>query len=181
MYRIAEKHLIDWRDALIASKLSPVSVKNGHVAAAKSFFGWARRMKKIASNPAAEFHVDISEKHERRCAGSPTRKRPLSSRRRWRPKFAATYGSARWATLTEIRAAGLTAPDGVVLGKFEPDYLRHDGPEHVHDVCTGRRLVSGVIRHPLGRNPGKSGQRQPSRTNPSLHPVLTIDRQLLHV
>jgi type IV secretion system protein VirD4 len=46
-------------------------------------------------------------------------------------KTAATYGSARWATLTEIRAAGLTAPDGVVLGRFERDYLRHDGPEHV--------------------------------------------------
>ena len=46
-------------------------------------------------------------------------------------KTAATYGSARWATPTEIRAAGLTGPDGVVLGKFERDYLRHDGPEHV--------------------------------------------------
>src|SRR5258707_350263 len=46
-------------------------------------------------------------------------------------KTAATYGSARWATPTEIRAAGLTAPDGVVLGRFERDYLRHDGPEHV--------------------------------------------------
>jgi len=46
-------------------------------------------------------------------------------------KIAATYGSARWATRQEIRAAGLTAPDGVILGKFECDYLRHDGPEHV--------------------------------------------------
>jgi len=46
-------------------------------------------------------------------------------------KVAATYGSARWATPSEIRAAGLTASDGVVLGKFERDYLRHDGPEHV--------------------------------------------------
>jgi len=46
-------------------------------------------------------------------------------------KAAATYGSARWATRQEIRAAGLTAPGGVVLGKFERDYLRHDGPEHV--------------------------------------------------
>jgi type IV secretion system protein VirD4 len=44
---------------------------------------------------------------------------------------AATYGSARWATASEIRAAGLTAPDGVVLGKFKRGYLRHDGPEHV--------------------------------------------------
>ncbi len=46
-------------------------------------------------------------------------------------KTAATYGSARWAIASEIGAAGLTAPDGVVLGRFERDYLRHDGPEHV--------------------------------------------------
>lgn len=46
-------------------------------------------------------------------------------------KTAATYGSARWATPSEIRAAGLATPDGVVLGQFEHGYLRHDGPEHV--------------------------------------------------
>ena len=46
-------------------------------------------------------------------------------------KTAATYGSARWATPSEIRSAGLATPDGVVLGKFERSYLRHDGPEHV--------------------------------------------------
>lgn len=46
-------------------------------------------------------------------------------------KIAATYGSARWATRQEIRAAGLAAPDGIILGQFERDYLRHDGPEHV--------------------------------------------------
>src|SRR5712672_4225068 len=52
----------------------------------------------------------------------------------WRAKAAqnvTTYGSARWADIKEIRAAGLTAPDGVVLGRFARDYLRHDGPEHV--------------------------------------------------
>ena len=43
----------------------------------------------------------------------------------------ATYGSARWAEGKEIRSAGLLGPDGVVLGKYERDYLRHDGPEHV--------------------------------------------------
>ncbi|MGB3834489.1 MAG: conjugal transfer protein TraG [Mesorhizobium sp.] len=42
-----------------------------------------------------------------------------------------TYGSARWAERKEIAAAGLLGPDGVVLGRFERDYLRHDGPEHV--------------------------------------------------
>ena len=42
-----------------------------------------------------------------------------------------TYGSARWAAPGEIRAAGLLGADGVVLGRYERDYLRHDGPEHV--------------------------------------------------
>jgi type IV secretion system protein VirD4 len=52
----------------------------------------------------------------------------------WRARearTAATFGSARWATRQEIRTAGLTAPDGVVLGRLGRDYLRHNGPEHV--------------------------------------------------
>ncbi len=46
-------------------------------------------------------------------------------------KEATTYGSARWATAQEIRKAGLLKPDGVVLGCFGREYLRHKGPEHV--------------------------------------------------
>ena len=42
-----------------------------------------------------------------------------------------TYGSARWAETKDVAAAGLLKPDGVVLGRFERNYLRHDGPEHV--------------------------------------------------
>src|SRR5437899_5169375 len=52
----------------------------------------------------------------------------------WRAREAKnveTYGSARWAGAEEVRAAGLLGPDGVVLGKLDRDYLRHDGPEHV--------------------------------------------------
>src|SRR5437870_1145291 len=46
-------------------------------------------------------------------------------------KDATTYGSARWATAPEIRKAGLLKAEGVVLGCFGREYLRHDGPEHV--------------------------------------------------
>src|SRR5215469_1540468 len=46
-------------------------------------------------------------------------------------KAITTYGSARWATHQEMRAAGLLQPDGVVLGRLGRHYLRHDGPEHV--------------------------------------------------
>ena len=46
-------------------------------------------------------------------------------------KNIATYGSARWATPREVRAAELAGPVGVVLGRLGREYLRHDGPEHV--------------------------------------------------
>ena len=52
----------------------------------------------------------------------------------WRAREAktiTTYGSARWATKAEVGGAGLLHPDGVILGRFGHDYLRHDGPEHV--------------------------------------------------
>jgi type IV secretion system protein VirD4 len=52
----------------------------------------------------------------------------------WRAREAKnveTYGSARWAAREEVRAAGLLCKDGVVLGRWERDYLRHNGPEHV--------------------------------------------------
>ncbi len=49
-----------------------------------------------------------------------------------------TYGSARWADVSEIRAAGLFADRGVVLGLYDAAYLRHDGPEHVLAVAPTR-------------------------------------------
>jgi type IV secretion system protein VirD4 len=52
----------------------------------------------------------------------------------WRARearTAATYGSARWAKASEVRAAQLMGADGVVLGRLGRQYLRHNGPEHV--------------------------------------------------
>ena len=46
-------------------------------------------------------------------------------------KKVTTYGSARWAETREVRKAGFCSADGVVLGQWRGDYLRHDGPEHV--------------------------------------------------
>jgi type IV secretion system protein VirD4 len=50
-------------------------------------------------------------------------------------KQAETYGSARWANTVEVKAAGLLGPDGVVLGRLDSAYLRHDGP----DMCCASR------------------------------------------
>ena len=46
-------------------------------------------------------------------------------------KRVTTYGSARWAETREIREAGLLGDDGILLGRWRGEYLRHDGPEHV--------------------------------------------------
>jgi type IV secretion system protein VirD4 len=63
-------------------------------------------------------------------------------------KNVATYGSARWATLREVSAAGLAGPDGVVLGRFGREYLRH----HALSMCCASRRhaaarVSWWYRH----------------------------------
>ncbi|HZV04275.1 MAG TPA: conjugal transfer protein TraG [Gemmataceae bacterium] len=52
----------------------------------------------------------------------------------WRARqnrLVTTYGSSRWAVSKEILQAGLFDAAGVFLGRFGPNYLRHDGPEHV--------------------------------------------------
>jgi type IV secretion system protein VirD4 len=52
----------------------------------------------------------------------------------WRAREArevTTYGTARFATEREVRAAGMLADDGAILGRMGKGYLRHDGPEHV--------------------------------------------------
>ncbi|MFZ5617849.1 MAG: conjugal transfer protein TraG [Pseudomonadota bacterium] len=52
----------------------------------------------------------------------------------WRARQAknvTTYGSARWATARDVKAARLLEPAGVFLGRWRNAYLRHDGPEHV--------------------------------------------------
>ena len=52
----------------------------------------------------------------------------------WRAREAreaTTYGSARFATEREVRAAGLLGDDGAILGRMDQRYLRHDGPEHI--------------------------------------------------
>jgi len=55
----------------------------------------------------------------------------MSVRRAREVKRVTTYGSARWAEVREVRRAGLLGIDGVLLGRWRDQYLRHDGPEHV--------------------------------------------------
>ena len=61
-----------------------------------------------------------------------------AARRASRKQQATTYGSARWADVSDVRSAALLGDAGVVLGLYDGRYLRHDGPEHVLAVAPTR-------------------------------------------
>jgi type IV secretion system protein VirD4 len=50
-----------------------------------------------------------------------------------------SYGSSRWATVREVKRAGLFAEEGVLLGTFKGEYLRDDSDTHVLLVGPTRR------------------------------------------
>jgi len=49
-----------------------------------------------------------------------------------------TFGSSRWATNRQMKAAGLFEDHGVFLGREKKDYIRHDGAEHVITIAPTR-------------------------------------------
>ena len=51
---------------------------------------------------------------------------------------AVTFGSARFATYKEVKRAGLLGSEGIVLGVFGRDYVRHAGEQHVMVVGSTR-------------------------------------------
>jgi type IV secretion system protein VirD4 len=65
-------------------------------------------------------------------------------------KSSGTYGTARWASARDIRSQGLTHGDGVVLGAFERQMLRHDGDEHVLVIAPTNTGKSVGISLPTG-------------------------------
>ncbi|MBI1215948.1 MAG: IncP-type conjugal transfer protein TraG [Alphaproteobacteria bacterium] len=71
----------------------------------------------------------------------------------WRAREARradTYGSARWARRCDLKAQGLLKGDGVVLGSWNRDLLRHDGDEHVLVVAPTSTGKSVGIALPTG-------------------------------
>ncbi len=61
-----------------------------------------------------------------------------------------TYGTARWATAHDIRKLDLARGDGVVLGSFDQQLLRHDGDEHVLVVAPTNTGKSVGVSLPTG-------------------------------
>jgi type IV secretion system protein VirD4 len=51
-------------------------------------------------------------------------------RSRWE-RHVTTFGSARWGGKSDLTRAGLLKSDGVFLGRWNDQYIRHGGPEHI--------------------------------------------------
>ena len=61
-----------------------------------------------------------------------------AARRASRKNLKTTYGSARWADGADVQSAGHLGDKGLILGLWNGQYLRHDGPEHVIAVAPTR-------------------------------------------
>ncbi|MCK1417615.1 DUF6538 domain-containing protein [Bradyrhizobium sp. CW4] len=137
MSHVAEQHLLDWRDALLASKASRRNVKFGYIAAARAFFGWAKNEKKLTINPAAEVVVTLSEKKKKKKIGfdhveahtilaaalGPQNERMTeenAAARRWVPWLCA-YTGARVNEITQLRACDVVEKDGIPCIRIMPE------------------------------------------------------------
>lgn len=63
----------------------------------------------------------------------------LSLVRARRKKIPTSHGTADWASVEDLKQAGLLKGEGIVIGESaNGDYLRHDGPEHVITIAPTR-------------------------------------------
>lgn len=137
MSSVTEQHLLDWRDALLASKVSRRNVKYGYLAAVRAFFRWAKEEKKLPTNPSAEVVVTISEKRKRKKTGFNDREArtilaaalgPQNEQmteenvaaRRWVPWLCA-YTGARVNEITQLRACDVIDVDGIPCLHIRPE------------------------------------------------------------
>jgi integrase len=189
MGRVTEQHLLDWRDALLATKLSPITVRDGYIAAARSFFGWAKKMKKLPVNPAAEVFVEVSEKHETEMRGftreesvkilsaalapvDVTMTEENAAARKWVP-WVCAYTGARVNEITQLRACDVDEVDGIPCIRITPEagtvktQKKRTVPLHRHLVEMG--FVEWA-RQKKGNTPlfySVARQRKKDRKNPT--------------
>jgi integrase len=190
MSRVTERHLLDWRDALLASIPSPITVRDGHIAAAKAFFGWAKRAKKLPTDPSAEVTVEISKKkHKVKMRGFNDDEAaiilsaalaPMSAlmsvenaaSRKWVPWLCA-YTGARVNEITQARASDIKPVDGIPCIRITPEAgtvktaTERTVPLHPHLIELGFLDYVNTKRGEAPLFYSRKRQRNVSRKNPT--------------
>jgi integrase len=137
MSQVSTAHLISWRDHLQKTDLSPLTIRDGYIAAMKAFFGWAKRQHKLPIDPSADVFVEVSDKSKKRMRGfRPKEARIILSAtlapfsdlmtpenraaRRWVPWICA-YTGARVNETTQLRAKDIQNIDGIWCIHITPE------------------------------------------------------------
>lgn len=147
--RITDLDMIGWKDALVVSGLAPKTIAN-HLTVIKSFFRWASKNKRIATNPAAdvEYRAKSDPATARQSYSNDDARRILSAaqrekqaHKRWVPWLAAFTG-ARCDELCGAMAADVRAEDGVNIIRIDP-VTREEGGS-----VKNRSSIRSVPLHP---------------------------------
>jgi hypothetical protein len=164
--RIADTDIIGWKDALVASGLSPKTIEN-HLTIIKSFFRWAAKNRRISINPAAnvEYRAKTDPAKKRRSYSDDEARCILVAARqetdackRWVP-WLATFTGARLDELCGAMVADVWT---------EKAALREDG-------------IAAIRIDPVNREEGGSVKNQASIRTVPLHPALIAEGFLEYV
>ncbi len=134
---ISEADLLLWREHLEKRpNLSPISIRDGYLASAKAFFGWAHLKLYIATNPTLRVKVSVSDKQAKRRGFTDSEANKILSAalapcsslispehaaaRRWVPWICA-YTGARVNEITQLRQEDLLTVAGHWAIRITPE------------------------------------------------------------
>ena len=138
MRAVTEQHLLDWRDKLQASgKLTQQSIKEGYFAHVKAFFGWAKRQKRLPTDPSKEVFIEVAGDAGKDMRGftdaeaelilgaalscfKPSMKPDKKMARRWVPWLCA-YTGARLNEITQLRPQDIIEESGIWYLDIRPE------------------------------------------------------------
>jgi integrase len=189
MGKVTEKALLDWRDELERSWLSPITIRDGYFAAFRSFFGWAKRKKRLATNPTLEVFVEVPEKASKKMRGfddeearlilsatlapfSNLMSRENAAARRWVPWLCA-YTGARVNEITQLRREDVFPVDNLWCIRISPeagtvkDARERVVPLHPHLLEEGFivNFVQTVTRGPLFYSIKRQRKAEPEKSD----------------
>jgi len=186
---ITRDTVIQWKDALLEEGLQPSSIREGNLAAARSFFTWAVDNDKATRNPAADVKLKVPKKTQ--TQGRPFHDweanlilseslRPASKRTtdefaaaiRWVPWLCA-YSGARVNEMTQLRGCDVfrfgstTRTFGVRItpaaGAVKDGRMR-EVPLHPHLIEMGFiKYVEKRGKGPLFYDPSRKRRGEPKR------------------
>lgn len=194
---VTEADLQSWKKALLAEGIGAGTIKNGYLAAVRSFYGWAVTEGRLKKNPAEKITIRVPKKSRTRSPAfsddeaalilsetlrepDPRVGREFADALRWVPWLMA-YSGARVNEITQLHREDFywrtIGDERVFVMRLTPKAGRRiktgearDVPVHPHLVEQGfHRFVEGKRAGPLFVDPTK--RRKGDEARPQNHKV----------